>query len=545
MATHFIFNNRRIILPGAYSTIKSVVKNPPVQLDYGAICIIDTGSGVSFGGGAGSLGTLANGKDSVYVLDDIQQFREFAKGGLWWLLADPLFSPARGAVGVSRVYFVRACETAPGELTFSPTGGGGAGGSLVLQCKDEGIIGNGVQSSANVLTKGYAGRLTAGTNNPDKFVFAIWRGTNKGLAEDGITYDGIKVSELIPELITKSPEFATMGELIEWAEQDEILNNLFKIKTKTITGTGALTSADLTLYSGNILVSGGTENYTSAALLEALESVKDLAFTFFLCDKWGDHAQGTENTAIMSHIINSARFEKMAVVGGGHDQTKFTQTNGSIPIAQYFNSDRIIVCHGGVRKKTTVTGTGYRVWSSIYKAAVVLGRICGIAPQIPITFKNISIDGEVHLLNDRQKEICLENGVLASYFDHDNGWFQVLQGVNTLQKNNFLLNADGTTFSIQLRRITSQINRELEVNIKKELLADPNGVNRNTLSAAYLRDWVIGYLQLKTATTTSDNLIISFRNVTVERNQDAYFVQYEVEANTEITKVFVTGLLNV
>lgn len=546
MATHFIFNNRRVILPGAYSTIKSVVKNPPVQLDYGAVCIIDTGSGATFGGGAGIQGTLANGKDAVYVLDDIQQFRDFVKGGLWWLLADPMFNPARGVNGISRIFFVRACSTVPAEITFSPTGGGSAGGSLVLQCKDEGIIGNGVQSSSNVLVKGYAGRLTAGVDDPSKFVFALWRGTFKGLAEDGIPYDGIVSSETTPELLTKSPEFSTMGELISWAESDIVLNNLFNIKTKIITGLGSLTPADLILYPGNILATGGTENYSATnALQDALDAVKDLSFTFFIADKWGDDAQGVNNTAILNHIYNSARFEKMMIVGGGKDQTKFDQANGSIPIAQYFNSDRVIVCHGGVKKKSISSGSGFRIFPSIYKAAIVAGRICGIPPQIPITFKNISIDGEAHSLTDKQKEKCLENGVLATYFDHDNGWFQVLQGVNTLQKNNNLLNPEGTTFSIQLRRITSQINRELEVNIKKELLADPNGVNRNTLSEAYLRDWVIGYLQSKTATTTSDNLIVSFRNVTVQRNQDAYFVQYEIEANTEITKVFVTGLLSV
>lgn len=546
MATSFIFNNRRVILPGAYSTIKSVVKNPPAQLDYGSICIIDTGSGATFGGGSGIQGTLANGKDAVYILDDIQQFRDFTKGGLWWLLADPLFNPARGVNGVSRVFYVRACATNPATITFSPTGGGTAGGSLVLQCKDEGVIGNGVQSSDNVLTKGYAGRLTAGVEDTSKFIFALWRGTFKGLADDGISYDGIPASQTKPELLTKSPEFTTMGELIAWAENDLVLNNLFIIKTKTITGTGVLTSADLTLYPGNILGAGGTEDYTSANVLQdSFEAVNDLAFTFFIADNWGDDAQGVNNTAILDHIINSARFEKMMVVGGGQDQTKFDQENGSIPTAQYFNSDKVIVCHGGVKKKSISSGSGFRVFPSIYKAAIVTGRMCGIAPQIPITFKNINIDGEVHSLNDKQKEKCLEAGVLATYFDYDNGWFQILQGVNTLQKNENLLNPDGTTFSIQLRRITSQINRELEVNIKKELFSDPNGVNHNTLSESYLRDWIIGYLQLKTATTTSDNLIISFRNVMVQRNQDAYFAQYEIEANTEITKVFVTGLLKV
>ncbi len=543
MATSFIFNNRRVVLPGAYSTVKSVVKNPPTRLDWGSICIIDTGSGAGFGGGSGVQGSKAVGKESVYVLDDIHEFREFTKGGVWWHLADPLFNPARGAVGVSRVFFIRACSTTPASIEFAPDGGGGNGGTLSLNCKDEGLVGNGALSSGGNLKTGYAAKLVSGEEDLEKFIFKIFRGTYKGVAEDGFPWNGISDEDSVPELITQSPEFSNFKELVAWAEKDKIFNNVFEIKTKTVSGTGEVTSADLSSYQGYILAAGGTENYAASSVLsDALDAVKDLAFTFFLSDKFGEDAEDSNNTAILSHIYNSARFEKMLVVGGGSD---FNEFDDSLEAATYFNSDRVILVHGGVKKKSSLIGGGFRSFPSLYKAAVVLGRICGIAPQIPITFKNIDIDGEIHQLNDKQKEKCLEHGVLATYFDHDNGWFQVLQGVNTLQKSDNLLNEDGTTFSIQLRRITSQINRELEVNIKKELLSDRNGVNRNTLSPEYLRDWVIGYLQMKTATTTSDNVIISFRNVTAERNQDAYFVEYEFEANTEINKVFVTGLLSV
>lgn len=546
MATSYIFNNRRVVLPGAYSTIKSVVKNPPAQLDWGSICIIDTGSGANFGGGSGVGGSLADGKDSVYVLDDIHEFREFTKGGIWWSLADPLFNPARGAIGVSRVFFVRAATTAPATITFSPTGGGSAGGNLVLECRDEGLIGNGVKTSEGNLKLGYAIKLASGQDDEDMFILQVFRGTYKGLAEDGLPYNGVTEDEALPELLTQSPEFDNLKDLIEWAERDQTFNNLFLIKTKTVTGTGEVDSADLVTYGDYTLATGGTETYATEGLLqEALDAVKDLGFTFFLADEFGEDASDVNNTAILNHIYNSARFEKMLVVGGGNDKDEFESEDGSLDAAKYFDSDRVILVHGGVKKKSSLFGSGFRIHSSLYKAAIVLGRMCGLSPQIPITFKNIDIDGEVHQLNDKQKEKALNAGVLVTYFDHDNGWFQVLQGVNTLQKNYNLLNEDGTTFSVQLRRITSQINRELEVNIKKELLSDQSGVNRNTLSPEYLRDWVIGYLQGRTATTTSDNLIISFRNVMVERDQDAYFVQYEFEANTEITKVFVTGLLSI
>jgi len=45
------------------------------------------------------------------------------------------------------------------------------------------------------------------------------------------------------------------------------------------------------------------------------------------------------------------------------------------------------------------------------KAAIFLGREAGMAPQVPLTFKNISIDGERHVLNDVEKSKALNGGV--------------------------------------------------------------------------------------------------------------------------------------
>ena len=54
MATEFRFNNKRVKLPGAYSTIVSGEKNAPLALDYGKVLVIDTGGlGATWGGGAG------------------------------------------------------------------------------------------------------------------------------------------------------------------------------------------------------------------------------------------------------------------------------------------------------------------------------------------------------------------------------------------------------------------------------------------------------------------------------------------------------------
>jgi hypothetical protein len=82
------------------------------------------------------------------------------------------------------------------------------------------------------------------------------------------------------------------------------------------------------------------------------------------------------------------------------------------------------------------------------------------------------------------------------------------------------------------------------VNARQQLLSDPNGVNRASLSTSYLRDWVVGYLQSRTSKDGAPNLLLSFRNVTVDRVGDAYFATYEIAPNSEINKLFFTGVVS-
>jgi len=68
-----------------------------------------------------------------------------------------------------------------------------------------------------------------------------------------------------------------------------------------------------------------------------------------------------------------------------------------------------------------------------------------------------------------------------------------------LQKNTYLLNDDGTTHSKQLYRIAHQINKEIIITAKAELLKNPNGTNRNTLSELDVQQWVKRFLSSKVA----------------------------------------------
>lgn len=554
MATSKFFNGKNRKLPGVYARIISGIKNPPQSTTYGNILIIDTNSGAGFGGGSGVKGELKTLIDSVYSTDNIKDFRSLVKGGLWWLLAKPLFQPnGVGSRGVSKIDYVRAATTTSAVIkynfgnNYSDTMIGDSdaindGGTINIQTKDEGLIANGTLATLN-LSKGYAGKLSAGTINTAKFVLSLYLGTFKGLDTDGDAYDSIANTASEVQLVAQSPEINTVAELLTWMAEDAAFNAYFKVKSSIVVGTGAIDTQDLTNYSDFNLATGGTETFTTARLDEVLEAVKELDYSFVLCDQWGNLAQSADNSKILTHIVNDARFEKAMFVAGGKDVNYFTGTNSSIDTAEFYDSDRVIVCHGGVKIKSQTLGTGFKEYDSIYKAAICLGRICGLEPQIPGTFKGIEIDGELHTLTQINKEQCLDAGVLCTAWDADLQRFAIVQAVNSLQKNTYLLNEDASSYSIQLKRIVAQVNKTLEINAKIQLFGPENTANRYSMSVKHIEQWVTGQLQAMTVTTTQDNLLLSFNNITVVRDQDMFNIDYQMIINGEVTKLFISGTI--
>ncbi len=539
MATEFSFNGKNIIIPGAYSTIKSGQKNPPLDLDFGTLLIIDTGSGASYGGGAGIDGLLASGKDAIYVLNDTEEMQDFTKGGLWHLLANPLFKPANlGTNGVSQVLFAKAATTVAAELTYTFVGGGANGGTATLQVRDEGLIGNGALDARPELVKGYAAVMEAGVLDTAKFKLKFYRGTFTGLDQNGLPFDEVAEINTLPVLLTESIEFDNMADLITWMTNDFTFNSFFKLKTSAVAGTGVVDAADLAANLAYNLAAGGTEVYSTANLTKVLDEIADINISFIFADDFGASAQSANNFKILTHIINDSVFKPELYIAAGSDIGDFAQSQLD---AAFWDNDSVTVVHGGVKKASRNIGTGFKVYDSYYKAASVIGREAGLEPQVPLTFKNLDIDGEVHPLNDKEVKIALKAGLLISRIE--GGSFDITKGINSLQKNDFLVNDDGTIHSKQIKRIARQLNKEIIVNAKEQLLKDPEGVNRNTLSELDVQKWIEGYLLRKIASPTADNLILNFQEVTVVRDQDAYKITYKFTPNSEISFLFFTGFI--
>lgn len=538
MATKFQFAGRTIRLPGIYSRIVSGRNNPPLDLDYGRLLIIAQPEQIR--GGSGINGENASGKDSIYEIRDLNEMREFVGQGVWFKAAEALFQPNRFDPGVSRVFIVKASQTTQSTLTLGLEDGTN-GGTLTLKTLDEGILANGVIEeidSVDYLKAGYAFTVEPGVRDSSKWVIKFWLSTYTGEASDGHAFDENSVKSARPRLLAQSIEFNNMADLIDWADSNKDLAKFFIISSTNVKGSGEVNPLEIGALDGFVLSSGATETSADADFDAVLSAIRDLDYNLVMYKSGEDLESDPNSIKLISHLELEAKHDKFLIAGGSDDDLSET-----ISTSRAINSDKVILSHGAVKKVSKVSASGFRVWNSLVHASYIAGRLAGLPPQVPITFKAIQIDGLVDNLTQIEREDALDAGVLVTNYDGDRGLFVVDQGINTLQDNDFTLNPNSTSHVIQIKRIAAQLNKELIVNGKRDLLSNPSGVNRNTLSERDIIDWTKGYLLRKIATDDVDNLILSFQNVTVTRQEDAYFVTYEFDPNSEIRIVFFTGFM--
>lgn len=540
MATSHYFNQKTIKLPGAYSSVKSLSGTPIASTPYGKVVIVNVDPDNSYGGAIN--GELTKGADSLYKVRTLSEAQNLLRGGNLYHITKPLFRPSKtpGVNGISELYYINALTTTAPKFTFSFSTA-----AFIIKVKDEGTTSNGVNVSTGVgLATGYGVTIESGIRDTTKFIFKFWRGTFKGNYSDNIAYNEITKEASRPELVCESPEVTNLAQLVAWMNSDEAFNYGFEIGTYTDTTPTSyvFVAGDKTDSNEYILAAGGTATYELNDLEDVLTTIKSTDFNVLLFNKKvGDGgANDTIATRLQYFIVNEVKGEKfLALAGKSTGATSDLAAN--ITLAKTYNSDRVWLTHGMVRKNSMVAPNGYRKFDSIYLNALMVGRILGLPPQVPGTFKNLDIDGIVDPLNDLQKEDCLDSGILTAYYDEELSDFVILRAINTLQNNTILQNPDGTSFSIQLTRISAQLNSDLVINAKRAIFSRQDGTNRFTLSPEYLRDWTDTFLSSKVATETVDNLIIEYGDISVTREGDAYRVTYKFSPNNEIAFMFFTG----
>ena len=529
MATVVNFHGKNYIEPGAYAVS---VYNPTSVVnvsEFGNVMIIDTGLSINgsyeFAGGSGVHGELNKGLKSVYEFDSYEDFLAFMGGGLVGDIAQKIFTPMDGVPGAPKLYYCRAATTKCATITLTV-----GSGSLQFKCKNEGISGNGVLQDGQ-LKVGYAARIIAGSDDTNKFKCQIFRGSYMGVDKDGEPYGSKSFAEATSNLLTESDEISTLGELYEWARSDKYALAHFVVEM-TGAESAKISAVDMTTATG-----GTTEYLKDTEYADILEAISELDVTFFLATNTEVSKGIDANTTgrLFTFLKNDAKFtEFMVIPGGSSDTDLFGESNSSQAIAKYYNSGQVAVIHGSpiVNRKD---GNGTKTLPSIYLAAAIIGLNAGKSPQSPLTFQRVGYQSFVYDLKKKEREKALQAGVM--HVRNVSGYWCVNQGVTTLQDNKRTIAADGQSIELSIELIKAQLNKELIIDGATRF----TGKTAAQANPQTVKNFVETKLQSLTATSDSDNLILSWKNVKVSSNNSDYFVTYDFSPNLPVNKVFFTG----
>lgn len=531
MATVVNFHGKNYIEPGSYAVS---VYNPTSVVnvsEFGNVMIIDTGlaknGDYEFAGGSGIHGELNKGLKSVYEFDNYEDFLSFMGGGLVGDIAEKIFTPRDGVAGAPKLFYCRAATTKCANITLTF----GSGNSLILKCKNEGEVGNGV-IDGGVLKVGYAARVITGSDDPSKFKCQVYRGSFMGVDKDGEPYGSASLSKATGNLLTESEEFETLEELYNWARSDKYILANFVV-SMTGVKTSNISAVTLTAATG-----GKTEWLKDSEYADVLEAISELDVTFFLATNTsvGDGISSATTGRLFTFLKNDAKFTEFLVIpGGSSDSDLFGESDSSQAIAKYYDSEQVVVVHGApiVNRKD---GNGTKELPSIYLAAAIIGLAAGQAPQQPLTFKRVGYQSFAYDLKKKEREKALQAGIM--HVRNLSGYWCVNQGITTLQDNKKSIASDGQTMELSIALIKAQLNKELIVDSANRFIGNTSAVNA---SPQTIKNFTETKLSSLTAKTGEDNLLKSWKNVKVVQKNTDFQITYDFAPNLPVNKLFFTG----
>lgn len=526
MATSVVFGNKICKLPGSYARVVSGITQPTALANYSNFLLIDAGIGKGFNSVKGIMG---NGKECVYALDE-ESANYYIKGGPLEPVINALFHPADGVNGIGTLYLVKAATTTSAEASKKTLFGTTISATNIKTVEEGEACNTTPTSEVNSyldLKKGYLLRCVYNKDLGKGYV-EIYQGSYAGTNLKGYSVANTEENSA-PVMVYRSKKCTTPADLVAYLNKDSNFKNLLSV-TKLTTSEESFGSSNVDEV---ITFSGGSDTYitTPSQLTEVLGNTINSDYSCMMIAE-ADNAKTFLATAL-DHVINDAKGIKMII-------TAEAEKEDAILLAQENNSDQLIVTSGEVQKTSKSSSTGFITHDAIVTAAYVAGRIFGLSPEIPGTLKSLDIDGMEIEPSDTDLEEFLDSGVISPYYDSDLGYFCLSQCVNTLQENSTLFNDDCSTFSVQAKRILAQVIKNLVQQSKIDFWRGEQGVNKATLSDAYVKAWTETLLNSISVAPnkTENNYLMSYEVTKVETVEDYKQVYLSVTINGEITKVF-------
>lgn len=524
---------KKYIEPGSYAvTNYSSISTVNVG-QYGNVMIIDTGMSkmtintveYEFAGGSGFKGEIQDGLKSIYQFETKEDFRSFMGGGVLSDIVGHVFEPGAGNAGAPKLYYVRAATTTAASLVLTFA----TGETITLNCKNEGVCGNGIISD-NLLKVGFSAKVIEGVA-ASTFVLQIFKGNYQGEDSYGEPYGTKTLDQASGELIIESEELETITDLYNWLINDRETTKYFTVEKTSTVGTTPLKVL------AEAAFAGGTTVFLADGEFESiLELITDFDVSFFLCTDYGvTNGVSTYNGKLFTFLKNDAKFTQFMVIGGGSDDSDlFGDSDSSEALAKNYNSEQVIIVHGNPEENRKLN-VGTKQLPSIYFAATIVGMTAGGAPQTPLTFKRLEYSNFVYCLTKKEREKALQAGILHSRLL--NGYWIINQGITSLldNKQTYALNGETLEFSIAL--IKAQINKELILEGEARFI----GLTAAQASPQSVKDFTETKLSSLVASVGNDNLILSWRNVKVRTDNSDYYITYDFVPNIPVNKTFFIG----
>lgn len=525
MASSVVFGNKVCKLPGSYARVVSGISKEAALANYSNFLLIDAGAGNGF---VSTKGIIGNGKECVYALDE-ESANYYVKGGPLEPVVSSLFSPADGKPGIGTLYLIKAASSTPASIT-NPSFFGGKLTATSVKTVEEGPICNSYPASITSysdLKKGYALRCVYSSTLGKGYV-EIYQGSYSGTNFKGYTIGDVEANSGAT-LVYRSKKCATVADLVTYLSKSTEVKNLLKIEGLKVTSP-SFGSTDI---DETFKFTSGSETYVSKAS-ELNEIFGHTLNSDYSCMMVAEANGDTKFLSVaLDHVINDAKGIKQII-------TAKAEKEDAILLAQEMDSDQLIVCCGEVQNTSKSSSTGFITHDVFVTAAKCAGRIFGLSPEVAGTLKSLGIDGMEVEPSDSDLEDMLDAGVISPYYDADLGGFVLSQVCNSLQKNTELFNDDCSTYSVQAKRILAQVVKNLTYQSKIDFWGGEQGVNKATLSDAYVKAWTETLLnKLSIAPNkTENNYLMSYEVTKVETVDDTKRVSLSVTINGEITKVF-------
>jgi hypothetical protein len=342
----------------------------------------------------------------------------------------------------------------------------------------------------------------------------------------------------VKRLITSTPEITTVRQLVDFFIENNELAQFFDQEKMKQYKLDHLTNTQLntTLVSGDqtqnetITFGSGSEVTSNEVFEDFLDYIKELKYNYIFTD---DSVEGNYNTLLFNHVTTEAKFDKVLGVGSAN------VISDAIATSQYYDSEKVLNTFGTFGK---VFNDGKKIYSNLAKLAIILGRICGLPPEVPGTFKDLDYDYEVYpLTSERDRKKLLSAGVLHTKLDTDFNEFIINQSISTLQNNKQFIASDGQSYEHSISRIGFQLNRILYAKSKAQFQKQVNGVTSFTASPETVEAFTNKVLYNEVAKDNQSGLILYYQEVKSVIKQDGIWTSYAYKPNTPINKFFFIG----